>query len=188
MTRRPNIAQAVAFTALDPRISRNPETGCWLWLNKPDKYGYAKAWDYTTGKHAQAHRLFYQHANGAIPSGLVIDHVCRVRICVNPAHLRVVTRRENTLAPGSLAVPARNAAKTHCPSCGGPFTTIEGWQKYPLRRCTPCTHARQLIAQRNSYRKYRAARLAYQKAHYRTHRAARLAYQKAYYLAHKDTV
>jgi hypothetical protein len=43
-----------------------------------------------------AHRAFYEDYRGPIPPGLVIDHLCRVRLCVNPSHMEIVTRGENT--------------------------------------------------------------------------------------------
>lgn len=64
------------------------------------------------GKHLYAHRAMYEIERGVIPDGLTIDHLCRVTACVNPAHMEVVTRRENILRGNTLA--AKNAAKTHC--------------------------------------------------------------------------
>lgn len=47
------------------------------------------------GPMRSAHRLAYERAKGAIPAGLQIDHLCRVRECVNPDHLEAVSQREN---------------------------------------------------------------------------------------------
>lgn len=59
-----------------------------------------------------AHRVAYEMLVGPIPEGKQLDHLCRQRTCWNPAHLEVVTGRENTLrGVGRTAV---NAAKTHC--------------------------------------------------------------------------
>lgn len=69
------------------------ECGCWVWtgsLNR-DGYGLTSIKDKTT----QAHRAAYRALVGEIPDGLVLDHLCRVRRCVNPAHMEPVTNFEN---------------------------------------------------------------------------------------------
>jgi hypothetical protein len=87
-----------------------PNTGCTLWIGALFKTGYGKL--SKDGKYKRAHRLAYELARGPIPSGLQIDHLCRVRSCVNVAHMEVVTNRQNTLrGVGRTAV---NARKTHC--------------------------------------------------------------------------
>ena len=83
---------------------------CWLWTKSfsPNGYGVMKI----DGKNVKAHRLSYELFVGSIPDGLELDHLCRVRHCVNPAHLEAVTHRENVLRGNSP--PSRNARKTHC--------------------------------------------------------------------------
>jgi len=78
----------------------------------PNGYGALK--DNTTGKDKliYAHRLSYELHTGEIPPLMTIDHMCRVRACVNPAHLRVLSRGENVLAGENI--PAWNKRKTHC--------------------------------------------------------------------------
>lgn len=85
----------------------------------------------------KAHRVMWELMVGPIPDGKVLDHLCRNRGCVNPAHLEVVTQGENVLRGiGPVAV---NARKTHCKN-GHEFTeenTIirrEGW-----RGCRTCS-------------------------------------------------
>ena len=70
---------------------------CWLWTGALDKYGYGYVSWRQSGKkrHFIAHRLIYEELVGPIPDGLVIDHLCRVRHCVNPNHLEPVTQDEN---------------------------------------------------------------------------------------------
>lgn len=60
-----------------------------------------------------AHRLSYEHFVGPILDGLTIDHLCRDRACVNPAHLEAVTISINVLR--GFNPMAINARKTHCP-------------------------------------------------------------------------
>lgn len=65
-----------------------------------------------------AHRRAYREARGAIPEGLVLDHLCRNRWCCNPDHLEPVTNAENILRGESP--PAKNARKERCPNGHGP--------------------------------------------------------------------
>lgn len=66
---------------------------CWLWTGHLNSKGYGQL---NVGKRLpMAHRLSYEWAVGEIPTGLVIDHLCRVRNCVNPDHLEPVTTAVN---------------------------------------------------------------------------------------------
>lgn len=72
-------------------VNRSP--GCWGWSGPMSSDGYGK---FSIGtKKVSAHRFAYQRLVGEIPSGMEIDHSCRVRSCVNPAHLQVATRKQN---------------------------------------------------------------------------------------------
>ena len=65
--------------------------GCWIWqrgLNPVSGYGQTSSGEY-------AHRMMYRKHEGEIPEGMQIDHLCRVKACINPDHLEVVTRSEN---------------------------------------------------------------------------------------------
>ncbi len=86
------------------------KNGCWNW-DVCDNLGYGRA---TDGKHrsVKAHRLMYERLVGPIPEGLVIDHLCRNRTCVNPDHLEPVTQSENVRRGNGFS--AVNARKTHC--------------------------------------------------------------------------
>lgn len=68
-------------------------TGCWVWQRAKTKDGYASV--RIGRKTGYAHRVFYERCIGPIPEGLVIDHLCLRRDCVNPDHLEPVTIAEN---------------------------------------------------------------------------------------------
>ena len=83
----------------------NKTDTCWFWTGFKNKAGYGLI--YINRKLTRAHRLSYEIYKGEIPKNLVLDHLCRVRHCVNPKHLEAVTSRENTLR----GLPYRNTPK-----------------------------------------------------------------------------
>lgn len=89
---------------------------CWLWKAGRLPLGYGRF--YHPGG-TLAHRFSYELACGPIPDGLSIDHLCRIRHCVNPAHLEPVTAMENNHRGESPS--AANLRKTACAN-GHPFT------------------------------------------------------------------
>lgn len=104
------------------KVERLGPGDCWEWKGAlrgthPDQQ-YGQLWN--GKKPERAHRISYELHNGPIPDGLVIDHVCRNRKCVNPAHLRAVTPRVNG-TENNLSPFATNARKTHCKK-GHPLT------------------------------------------------------------------
>lgn len=83
---------------------------CWPW-QRSLRDGYGVYWN--GKKNVAAHRFAYSIACGSLQDGLVIDHLCRNRACINPNHLRQVTNRQN-LVENSEAAAAAGVAKTHC--------------------------------------------------------------------------
>lgn len=75
--------------------------GCWLWTGAVSSTGYG-SFNVGGRKYDAAHRYAWRTLRGSYPSGMHLDHLCRVRKCVNPDHLEVVTFQENLRrAPGS---------------------------------------------------------------------------------------
>lgn len=107
-----------------------PNTGCWLWYPKSlNLKGYAQMWN--GWQLIMAHRYSYIRFIGPISSNMEIDHKCRIRSCVNPAHLDCVTHLEN--------IQRATQIRTHCPSghlLAGDNLRLEG--KNNARRCKLC--------------------------------------------------
>jgi hypothetical protein len=110
MQRRRAASRHFGFDAYDERPGPL-DTPCWIFHGKPNKKsGYCQM--RVLGVLDMAHRAFYEHYKAAIPAGLTLDHLCRVRNCVNPTHLEPCTRGENTLR--GRTITAANRAKVAC--------------------------------------------------------------------------
>lgn len=106
------------------------QDGCWIYTGTINNKGYG------TILGRAAHRYFYEHLVGPIPKGLTIDHLCRVKACVNPTHLEPVTFSENTQRRPDVN-------KTHCKHGHEmtPENTIikrGGENRTPIRNCRTC--------------------------------------------------
>jgi 5-methylcytosine-specific restriction endonuclease McrA len=137
-------------------------SSCWLWTGScnPSGYGILRTvrpdgrWT-TIG----AHRVSYQLAVGPIPVSLELDHLCKVRHCVNPAHLEAVSRQENMRR-------GHRANQTHCkrghPLAGDNLhiTARETIQ----RRCRTCQRARTRMYSKLRRARQRVGRVRYRRA------------------------
>lgn len=136
------------------KVRMNDETGCWEWVGAINKGGYSR-FNWPTRKDAvYGHRLAYETLVGAIDDDRHLDHLCRIKRCVNPSHLEPVTCRINLLrGTGASAV---NAVKTHCPA-GHPYDaentyTWTSERGVTMRQCRICRreHVRRSYQRRHA--------------------------------------
>jgi hypothetical protein len=138
---------------------RKDEAGCWIWQGQLGSCGYGRV--YHDGKMRSAHRAAWTLVNGPIPQGLEIDHLCRVRNCINPSHLEAVTHAENCQrGTAGLNLAAFQRAKTHCPQ-GHPYSG-ENLYLPPSggRICRTCRQIAVRRWQREKQKAWRAAKKA----------------------------
>ena len=109
---------------------------CWLWQGKVNNSGYGSF----SVDSLLAHRFAYESWVGPTPEGLHVDHLCRVKLCVNPDHLEAVTPLENCRRK-ELALGI-GSAKTHCPH--GHAYDEENTYHHPTGRryCRACARIR----------------------------------------------
>jgi hypothetical protein len=139
----------------------DPGSGCWLWTASRMPNGYAQ-FRYSPTKNGYGHRYAYELHIGPIPEGATLDHLCRVRHCVNPAHLEVVTQRENVMRGQGEA--AKNAKKTHCKN-GHPLSGDNLYVSSDGRHrvCRTCNLAAQQRWREQHREKYNAYQKDYQR-------------------------
>jgi|GEM_PF-1714746 len=122
------------------KVDRRGPDECWPWTSTRNDQGYGM-FSLPGHQHIYAHRFAYELLVGPIPEGLTLDHLCRVRHCVNPAHLEPVTNRENSLRGESQA--AQQARQTHCLR-GHPFDEANTYRRpdNDARQCRACSRLR----------------------------------------------
>lgn len=124
------------------KVASRDEGECWKWMGEHDRYGYGR-FSVSRGDRRSAHRMSYGYLVGIIPDGLVIDHTCRIRDCVNPAHMEPVTNAENVRRgevgkhhPG----PAATCRRGHPRSPNNVYERIDR-HGYVARQCRVCLRA-----------------------------------------------
>jgi hypothetical protein len=129
----------LSFTTIYPGPLDTP---CRVWVGYRGPEGYGRY--HIKGKTVSAHRVAYTLWYGPIPPHTTVDHLCRIRSCVNPGHLRLATNRENLIAGNGCS--GKNHKKTHCLR-GHPFNernTNWNWSKWGTwtRDCRACRRLR----------------------------------------------
>ena len=140
---------------LEQRLERLTDRSgeCWLWVARTsDGYGLLTL----NGKQRLAHRVSYEFYNGPIPDGLQIDHLCRVRNCINPAHLEPVTAKENRRRTEPFRAPQPSRPPQAECIAGHPLSGDNLGVTGDRRYCRECQRRRN----RESIRRVRAARRA----------------------------
>lgn len=122
------------------KVNRSGE--CWIFTGKTDRYGYGNMW--IKGKWVGAHRISYTISKGSILKDLIMHH-CDNPSCVNPAHLKDATYKENS---EDMVIKGRsrnqNTLKTKCKNghnLNGDNLSVEPRDGYTARRCLTCKKA-----------------------------------------------
>jgi hypothetical protein len=158
---------------------------CWEWEGGTDPGGYGESSRLVDGRvvRFKTHRRAYELLVGPIPEGLVIDHLCRNRRCMNPRHLEPVTHQINILR--GYGPPADNARLTHCKR-GHPLDGSNLMKNPKARECRICRLARKrelyaldpTIREKHTERTRRDRELNPEKYRERERRRPKRAYKK----------
>lgn len=116
-------------------------TGCHVWLGAAQSKGYGSVTDRQGGT-MLAHRAAWEQANGPIPEGMTVDHICRNKRCVNVEHMELVTAAENT---ARAARSRRYCPRGHEYTAENTVTNGRGW-----RFCRTCHNEARRVGVRPS--------------------------------------
>lgn len=159
---RPRTPLPATLAELLERTVLAPRTGCLVWDGRMVRGGYGQigisrqhAAELGIGQTVLVHRLAWELANGPIPEGLQIDHLCRNRACVNVAHMEVVTPSENTqrgdgpllssLRLQDMRSKEREAYQTHCKHGHALIADNVYTDRRGFRNCRECQRARSRV-------------------------------------------
>lgn len=120
-----------------------PNSGCWLWTGSVMNSGYGNFTTYVKDERS-AHRFSYKQHVGPIADDLTIDHICCNKLCVNPEHLRLMTRGQNTKRYYNEMLSCR----------AGHEYTVENTKivKGSFRQCRACNRIRDTMRYYNKRR------------------------------------
>lgn len=113
------------------KVDKQGPNDCWLWIACTNKDGYGR-FGIRRGYVEWAHRVAYFLSGQSVPSGLVLDHTCDVKRCVNPKHLQPSTHKHNILRGTGFS--ASNFRKTCCPQ----GHLLDGRRSNGRRYCMTC--------------------------------------------------
>ena len=130
-------------TQITQKIKIDPVTQCWDWMGTIRSDGYGLVHVRELNKQQRIHRVVYELLVSKIQTGLVIDHLCRNRKCVNPEHLEQVSIKTNTFRGISPVVQKRN--QTHCKY--GHELTGENLYIHPKRSTRHCRKCQNIKSQ-----------------------------------------
>lgn len=114
------------------KVQVDPATGCFLWTSALNERGYAYVWVTEIAASRRAHRWAYEQLHGLLARDVELDHLCKVRHCVNVDHLEPVDHVTNM----RRSVEGR----THF-RCGHEMTPENTGRCGAFTRCRPCTNA-----------------------------------------------
>jgi len=131
------------------RYAVSIDSGCIVWTGSIDKEGYGRVW--VRPGHQAAHRYSWEWLHGPVPQGKELDHICRVRACVNARHLEPVTHAENVRR--GLAVK-QFCTRGHLLSEHG-YWFVRLGRRFPVRRCRTCRAASDKLSRNKQFKKKR---------------------------------
>ena len=128
-------------TRFREKVRIDEDMGCWVWtgprMSLP--YDYGQIWNRETQRYDRAHVVAYELYGGVISPGHELHHTCVRASCVNPWHLRSLTRAEHIRAE-ERGAGAHNREKTHCPN-GHEYDEANTYWSPGMRHraCRTCT-------------------------------------------------
>lgn len=113
-------------------------SGCWLWTKLLDGDGYASFC--INRRNRTGHKVMWEMTRGPVPEGMELDHTCRVRHCVNPQHLELVTHQVN-VRRSAACFDSRTTCRNGLHDITKPENVYR--RENGHRRCRPCMYSSQ---------------------------------------------